>query len=755
MRNKRILRVCAYLMCSWIVAPLTVLAQGTSASINGVVTDSTGAIIVDAHITALNIDTALTQSAVSNSSGVYSITLLPPGHYRITAEDVGFQKYIEDVTLTVNQTATIDFHLLVGNETQTVTVNAGNILINATTAEVSNVVDQHTINELPLNGRDPSSLVLLSPGVTNVLNTGGGYNQTTDSFSNELGASAGGGQQGSTYALLDGIPNMDFYLMLAAPFPNADATQEFRAITNNFGAQYGFSPGAVISLETKSGTNSFHGGLFEFVRNGDLNAKNWFSGMVDVLKRNQFGGYIGGPVKKNKLFIFVNYQATRQSLSPGTITAFTPTAAMLNGDFSAIPFTLSAPFSTVNGKPNQVNPDLFSPAAVEITKAALPLGQVPSTGQVTFSGPTVDSSFNEGTARLDYILSENQRIFARSFIQQFDYPAANINGNVLADSQANAGKYYNEVISHTWLPRPSIVNVIAAAWVNMYVTSGNQLTTNTGQPFCLSHYINIADPPGCYVEGLSTNGFGTAYAEPNGNMRTTWWLSDDVTKTLGNHIITAGIDIAHQWDNTTTDYAGPALINFDGYVTGYSNADFLLGDVSYFQQGAYFDSPVRGWQLALYGQDQYKVRPNLTLTAGLRWEPDWAPVSVDGGAAFIPGEQSQRYPQAPTGLVYPGDPGVNSSLRPSSNGYFEPRIGIAWQPFSSQTVFRAGVGVFVAPLAYSFYNHAVGIAPFSPDYVINATATNPISFQNPWGGFRCHRREKSISTFCAKSEYPS
>lgn len=741
------------LICILLVSPIA-FSQGTSASLNGVVADPSGAVIPHTLVTARNDNTNLVQTVYSNSSGVYSIAPLPPGPYSITVDAAGFKKSVEKIILTVDQQATVNFHLQPGSQSQTVSVSAGETLINATSAEISNVVNQRTIAQLPLNGRDPSSLVLLSPGVTNILNTSAGYTQNTDSFPNEEGASANGGQQGSAFALLDGVPNMDFYLNLVAPFPNSDATQEFRAITNNFGAQYGFSPGAVISIETKSGTNAFHGGLFEFFRNGDLNASNWFTGIVNTLKQNQFGGFIGGPIKKDKLFFFANYQGTRQSLASGTNTTFTPTAAMLNGDFSAVPMTLGPPFATVNGKPNQVNPALLSPAAVAMAKTALPLGQVPSTGQVNYIGPVVDDSYNEGTARLDYTLSNSQRLFARSFIQQYNFPAGNINGNILAAQLAATGRYYNEVISDTWLPNPNFVNVISAAWIRLDVNSGNQVYTNTGQPFCLSKYINVADPPGCYVFNFNAGAFGTAAFEPNGNTRATWWLSDHITKTLGNHLFTAGVDLAHQSDNTTTDYAGQMQVSFNGYATGFALSDFLLGDVSSFFQGAYENSPMRGWQLGVYGQDQYKATPNLTLTAGLRWEPDIAPISVDSGAAFVPGEQSLRYPQAPTGLIYPGDPGLNSALRPSDYNYFEPRVGIAWQPIGPKTSLRAGFGIFVAPLPFSLYNEAVGVAPFSPFYSVYATASNPISFQNPWAGFAATGGKSPFPPFTQNTNIP-
>ena len=271
------------------------LAQGGSAVLSGTVTDATGAAVPNAHITATNVDTNLVLNADSNSSGLYRFPTIPPGRYVISTNVSGFQKFQQTgVVLTVSQQATIDIGLHVGSESETVNVTAGAPLMNTTNAEVSNTVSEHAIRELPLNGRDPSSLVLLSPGVVNVLNTGAGTLQGETTFPNESGASAGGGRQGSTLYLLDGVPNMDTYMSLSAPTPNADATSEFRVISNNFDAHYGFSPGAVVSIDTKSGTNALHGGAFEFLRNNALNSADYFSKQVDSLKRNQFGGFLGG-----------------------------------------------------------------------------------------------------------------------------------------------------------------------------------------------------------------------------------------------------------------------------------------------------------------------------------------------------------------------------------------------------------------------------------------------------------------------------
>ena len=305
-------------------------------------------------------------------------------------------------------------------------------------------------------------------------------------------------------------------------------------ITNNFDAQYGFSPGAVVSIATKSGTNAFHGGAFEFIRNNDLNAGNYFTHLVDSLKRNQFGGYVGGPIKRNKLFFFGNYQGTRESTAASTNTTFTPTTAMLQGDFSAVPQTLKGPFTTIGGKPNQVNPALFSSGALEITKTALPIGQVPATGEANFIGPPENDSYNEGTGRLDYVISNKQSMFARSFIQYYDVPGHAINGNLLALTASTTGRYYNEVISHTWTIDPSLVNVASASWVRMDFSQAGEVYDNSGSPVCLSRYVSVSDPPGtCFIEGLNvSNGFSSPYAEPNRNVRTTWSLTDSAIKTL-------------------------------------------------------------------------------------------------------------------------------------------------------------------------------------------------------------------------------
>lgn len=684
------------------VAPVAMHSQGGSAVLSGNLADGTGAVVPGGTVTLVNTETNLTLKTKSNDSGLYQFPTVPPGSYTLTVERDGFQKFQQKgIVLTVSQQATIDVPLAVGSESETVTVTADAALINATNAEVSNTVGEQAVRELPLNGRDPSSLVLLSPGIVNILNTSAGTQQNQTTFPNESGASAGGGRQGSTLYLLDGVPNMDTYMLLAAPNPNADATSQFRIISNNFDAHYGFSPGAVVSIETKSGTNSFHGGVFEFVRNNAFNASNYFSKAVDPLKRNQFGGFLGGPVLKNRLFFFGNYQQTRQSSASTGNSVNLPTAAMLAGDFSGYTGTLRAPFATVNGKRNQIDPARYDPAAVTIARTVFPLGGDPATGLYYYSTPKTIEIYHEGTGRLDYTLNQNQRLALRSFNQYYTRPAAVTPGNALAAVTFKRGKLFNEVLNHTWTLSPTSVNELSLFFNQINVSTGAPTLTASGQQFCLSQVAKINDPTGqCYLGTFTvTGGFSASNSGFTGERRNSFGFNEGFTKTLGNHTLTAGGDLWHQWARELTTYPSNAIPTFSGYYTGLGLADYLLGKVGTYLQGAGELAEVSGNLFGLFAQDQYRLTPNLTVTAGLRWDPNLMPNAKDGrGSVYAPGKQSTLYPGAPRGLLFPGDNGVPQSLANSTYGYFEPRIGVAYQ-VNPKTAFRAGFGMFTAPLS--------------------------------------------------------
>jgi hypothetical protein len=585
--------------------------QGTSASLTGSVTDSSGAAVAGAAVTVNNVDTNFTQSVKTDSVGVYLIRPLPIGKYTLTITASGFDRYLQKgIELTVNLAATQNVSLKVGaGKTETVAVTSDAELINTSSAELGTTVGEAAIAELPLNGRDPSSLVLLAPGTSNVIQHGGEGIQTGFSFSTETGASSGGGRQGSTFYMLDGVSNMDNYNLLTAPFPNADATQEFKVISNNFSAQYGFSPGAVVSIATKGGSNAFHGGAFWFVRNNDLNASDWFTHDVDTLKRNQFGAYVGGPIKKDKLFFFGNYQGTKMAWASSNLRTTTPTAAMLNGDFSALATTagvtnLVGPFKTISGKANQLDTSLGSldAAAVAITKTGLPghtTGVTQSaTGDMFYTQPTIHNTFNEGTAKLDYNLTPSQTLSLRSFSDSMTAPSTDVPGNLESAYNHQAWSagfweqmyYFNNAVTHNWTINPTTVNTVSVFWNQQSAHNGARELDSSGQAMCFSRYIAVNEEPGsCYMGALRVYAgydIESGWDEPSQELRNTFGLVDTVAKMVGRHSLTAGLDVMHQHAVENTQYPTQPTIVFKGTITGNALSDFLMGYAQEYMQGA-------------------------------------------------------------------------------------------------------------------------------------------------------------------------
>jgi hypothetical protein len=748
-------------------------AQGTDGSLTGLVSDPQGAAVKGVSVTLTNIDTNYAQTVTTDGSGVYFFKLVPPGNYSLNIAGQGFAKYLQSgIVIQANANATQNVELKVGSAEATVTVTSNAELINTTTSELAMTINEASITELPLNGRDPSALALLAPGMIDANKAGVYSSQNGMSFPNEEAASTNGGRVGSTYYMLDGVSNMDNYLGGNSPTPNPDATREFRLISNNFSAVYGFSFGGVVSMATRSGTNRWHGGLFEFLRNQDFNAANWSNHTLDPLIRNQFGGYVGGPILKNKLFFFFNYQGTRADFGGGASNnqTTTPTVQMLNGDFSGLvdqaeannsscgsgytgPRTLSCgwlngPFEFANGKPNQLIGSL-DPVAVQVTNDGLPghtsaaTGTAPPSGpgqnlagQMFYSSAALKNIIDEYIGRVDYDLSKNQRLTVRSYVDKFIQPSGDVPGNVLSvlnltnwtETFGEQMWYFNEIAQHTWTINPSTVNTATVLWTQQSAHNGAAVVDHSGTPMCWSRYIAVVEPA-CYMEGAVFGGANGGWTPPSSEVRSTVGVYDNLIKSLGRHTVTVGIDLQHQRaEENASNYPADAIIGFGGGYTGNGEADWLLGYMSSFEQGAGELSDIQAWQIEPYVNDEFRVTPALTLTLGLRYAPDIAPVSVGGrGAAFVAGQQSTRFPLSPLGLVFPGDHGVNDALRPSDYNYFEPRIGVAFQPRSMpHTSFHAAFGMFSAPPNYSIYNHAVDIAPFAPAFSPTAPSNVPI-----------------------------
>jgi len=782
-----------------------VLGQGTNGSLTGQVTDSSGAAIPNAAVTLTNVGTNLVLSGVTDGQGVYLFTLVPPGNYTLAVKASTFAGYVQKgIAMDANLYATQNVQLRVASTGETVNVTANAELIDTTTAELGSTINEAAVSQLPINGRDPSALALLSPGIVDGNRAGIAWQQSGFSFPNESVASSNGGRIGSTYYMLDGVSNMDNYLASSAPTPNTDATQEFRLISSNFSAVYGFSSGGVVSEATRSGTNQWHGGLFEFMRNGDFDAPNWSNHLQDSFRQNQFGGYVGGPAIRNKLFFFFNYQGTVIVGGPGQSnnSTQTPTVQMLNGDFSglidyaqahnsncgsgySVPASeqttncgwLNGPFQAVNGIPNQLigGAAALDQAAVQFTNDGLPGHTTPASGTAAptsgaqnlagdmlyGSANLKNTDKNEYTSRVDYDLTKSQRVTVRSFVDHFVQPAGDTPGNVLSVLNLNTWNqtfgekmwYLNELAQHTWTVNPTTVNTFTGFWTQQSAHNATAVLDKNGKPMCWSRYITVTEPA-CYMEGAGFGGASGGWTEPSNEVRSTMGASDTLINTIHRHTISAGIDLRHERAVETTQYPQDAIISFGSNYTGNSESDWLLGYMSSFEQGDGELADIQGWEIGPYVNDEFRLKPGLTLTLGLRWDPDLPPASVGArGGAFVAGQQSFIFPAAPQGLIYPGDTNMKGAgLRPGDDKFFEPRIGVAYQPRNlPKTSFHAAFGLFTAPVAYSNYNHVVDLAPFAPTYTPSDPSNSPIcnggatctpntgqtvtgyeNFHNPW-----------------------
>jgi len=765
-----------------IFATQGLFAQTGRANISGVVTDSQGAVVAGATVSATNNATGVVVPATTNGAGSYSIIQLIPGVYTIKVEKEGFSAQVQEhYTLVAEQNAGINFTLQPGKVSEKVTVQAGAELVHTESAELGQTINEKSINELPLNGRNPASLVFLTPGAFDVTQSNTNFFQSYTTFPTETGASVNGGRQGTTYYMLDGVYNMDNYQLTASPFPNPDATQEFSVIGNNFDPRFGFAGNGVVSIVTKSGTNNWHGDVFEYLRNGALNSKDYFSRLTDQIHRNQFGGSLGGPIVKDKLFVFGNYQGTVQHLFASSSGWYVPSDAMRNGDFSALctgGFTNglcndrdpSDPTQVTDQiwKPllvpdhtaadaiannnlyfanNQVDPaTYFNPASVAITNL-LP-HSTDRLGHLTAQGWPSINDYNEETGRVDYNLNEHNRISGRAFINFFHQPSTSI--SLLSSDRSWDTDWQNYGGTWTWTINPHMVNTVTGAYSRMYNSSNSGLKVN-GQNVCFSQFVNVQDvTPGapCSIEDLDMGGgpgpgFGIGQ-NFNGLNRWTWGVSDSLSISKGKHLLAVGIDTLRQYWFENTNWLALPLMSFEGGAngnfTGYGFSDFLMGQESGFTQGGGESNALHAWLIQPYVADQYKVKPNLTISAGLRWEPFLMPVAVGGRIPmWWPGHQSTRYPNSPVGLVYPGDAGIPAGGVANRYGFFNPKVGLAWQPKAlPNTSIRAAFGIYSTPTAYNDWNPVSDTAPFAPIYtfsaggIINGQQVPIIPFSDPW-----------------------
>lgn len=673
----------------------------------------------DASVTAANTQTSLEISRKTGAGGEFKLPLLPVGTYNLSIEKPGFQRYTQSaIKLAVNDNATVDATLAIGGVAQAVTVEASAPLIDTQSGSLRGLVDHQRIVEIPLNGRD----------ITQLMTTQAGVNPQAQSSSEGNAFVVNGSRANGVAYTLDGGMNTDSYRNYSGLFPNPDAIQEFSVQTNNFSAEYANATGAVVNVITRSGTNQFHGTLFEFLRNGNLNARNFFALKRDSLKRNQFGGTLGGPIVHDKLFFFFSYQRTTLRTDPQLTRQVLPTAAMRSGDFSGFAPILD-PLTGEQFPGNQIRADRLSP----VTQAFLKYLPVPASADGSrFTGFPSKPDTNEYTAKVDWNL-QNHRVTGRYFYTKFARPfTADVNdyASMYTSDAARTDQPYSQwTANDIWTLTPSLLN-------DATFTYRARRTLNDWSAVDLP--LSAADAG---VKGIAVKDPVSVYLNVSGGFlaRPGWYydkndsdvqIRDTVTWIRGPHEIKFGGEYLRTTNNIKNDFRTMGLFNFNGSVTGNSMADFMLGSVYQFWQGGGEYKDLYGNRGGLFVQDNWRVRPKFTLNLGLRWDPE-LPFhdSLGRVQCFVPGAQSTRFPNAPTGYLNAGDPGCPAGGFDPYLTSFSPRIGFAWRPAGEKTVIRGGFGLFWNPQFTVLYNTFVDSAPFSPQIV-----NYGVPFSDPFDG---------------------
>ena len=714
-------------------------AQFTNANLGGTVTDPSDAPIAQATVTAINTDTGLQKTTTTDNRGVYSFLALPVGQYRLNVEMTGFSRYAQSgITLMADQSARADVKLQIGSVSEQVHVSANADMVTTDTAMVGQPIDQKRIIDLPLNGRQPQTLLFLAPGTVNetgkycLVNCQGGV------YPGEQDANVGGGGPRSVNFQMDGADHNDTYINTNLPFPNPDAVQEFNLQSDNLSAQYGMGAGAVVNIITKSGTNELHGGLFEFVRNGALNARNFFAPTQDTLKRNQYGGSIGGPIIKNKLFFFGTYQGTPiRSAAQGRVS-FVPTAAQRAGDFSGTSIIVRDPNTGAPYQGDQVPASQISSVSQNFLKY-IPLPNGPN-GQLTYAGPSLVQNDNQYMTKINWLQGKNQ-VTGSYFITRFNEPPDIAIGkqNLLsADNNGNQVQVQNLAINDVY---SFSAGLLSNTWFGWTSQTGGSLS---GAPFGFpSAGVQIAapNPPELYV---SVPGFFTVQTNHLGVFdRGDYTIREDVSLQHGAQEIHIGGEAVRVTNDLTNTYTMSGQFTFGNALTGSNLSDFLTGQASTFLQGGGEFKNIAGTLWSLYAQDNIRVNSKLHIEMGLRWDP-YFPYTEEKGrvVCYAPGQKSSRFPNAPVGMLFGGsnaDPGCPSAMGSTADwANFAPRFGFAYQfGAAGKTVLRGGAGIYYTPMGTHDTNGLADTAPFGPriSYSGNVQFANPyasIGIPNPF-----------------------
>jgi hypothetical protein len=714
----------------FLAAGSAAFAQTATSVIFGTVTDSSGAAIPNAPVTVTAMATGVSSKSLANESGNYVFPNLQPGTYTVACEAVGFRKIeVRGVLVEVNQRARVDLGMQIGELRETVAVQSNVTTVDTFSSTVKEVVDSGRIRELPLNGRQALQLQALLPGAVNVPS---GSAASLIAINTAASFAVNGTRANSSSYTLDGGLNMDAYNNLAAAFPNPDALQEFSIQTNAYSAVYGRDAGAVVTMVTKSGTNQVHGSLFEFLRNDKLNTRNFFAAGVDPLRRNQFGGTLGGPAKlphyngKDRTFYFLSLEGTRQVASSTFSNVVVPSAAERVGDFSqsklpagraiAAPETVTPSNPTGVPFPNNIVPtSRLDPVAVNFIKDFMPLPNRPGNIAIyQLSLPTNDAQL---TMKIDHSFSSANKVSLRYFWDDFTVEQ---NAALPAFNSTNNWVTHNATLNDTYILSPRLVNSFSFTFArntfirSPLVTSPAKDWADLGCKSCVS-----LSPPGVPTDwALSISGGLSLRVNTNYfSYMQNYEFSDTLSITRGNHLISLGGDLEYVRRNGREFFQKDTQFAVDGTRSGslYGYADFMLGAAANVYQNSPISSFQFKWTPILYSQDDWRLSRRVTLNLGLRWEPFLnAKEGHNNLGAFRPGQQSTVYPNAPTGALFVGDTGIPNGVVPNRWGRFSPRIGFAFDPTGTgKTSIRGGYGIFSANQRLVTLNSNPTNQPFS------------------------------------------
>lgn len=718
-----------------IAGATTARAQDPVGTIEGVVTDADGGRVAGVEIVAVELDTAATRETVSADDGVYRLLALPVGRYSITATAPSFAPLVrEPIVVNVGQTVRLDLALTLASLAETVTVTGGGQIVDTSTNALGRVVTGRELVDLPLNGRNFTQLGLLQTGVS-PLPAG-------------LATAGGSLRQGQAYAVNGMRPEQNVYLVDGAQNQNrmdggyalrlpVDAVAEFRILTQSAPAEYGGTGGATTSVVTRSGSNRAQGSVYEFVRNDKFDARNFFSEEVEPLNQHQFGGTLGGPLVRDRLFAFGYYEGFRNKQGI-TTSATVPTAREREGDFSELGTPLlNLAAGGVPFPDNRLPPQAINPIARNVL-AMYPIGNVsPSIYRETL---IARNDFDQAGVRVDARLSQSQQVFARySYSGGTNENPVSVRGtDVPGFPTSDDISTHSAVVSSTSILSPTLTHTVRATVFahRFYFDQRGNRTPPSALGFGYeSSNAEGQGPPFFNIAGYTP--IGGAITGPRNSDQRSFEVQDSVTWARGAHLFKFGGDYRHTGIDMFQAIAPNAFFVFAGtFPTNNAIANLLLGAPVVFYQGlGDFARDLRVWGASAYAQDEWRLTDRVTLNYGLRYERiNPITEAQDRLNGFIPGQQSQVRPDAPVGVVFPGDPGIGKGIAHGFNAWM-PRVGVVWDPTGTGVwSVRASYGIF-----YDQFQNGSGTAsqvPVSsvPGAQFNQYSGAGLNFQNPYAG---------------------